>query len=62
MLLQLKILEVGGGSGANFKFFNVPAVVDIVGKACCLHRLPELEFSNKMEIPEVEFKNVLNNV
>jgi hypothetical protein len=31
-LFQLKILEVGGGSGANFKYFKVPAIVDIVGK------------------------------
>lgn len=27
---KLKILEIGGGSGANFKYFKVPAVVDIV--------------------------------
>ena len=28
----MKILEVGGASGANFKYFTVPAEIDIVGK------------------------------
>ena len=34
LFFQLRILEVGGGSGANFKYFKVPAIVDIVGKSC----------------------------
>jgi len=27
---KIKLLEIGGGSGANFQFFNIPAIVDTV--------------------------------
>ena len=28
----MRILEIGGGTGANFKYYEVPAVLDVVGR------------------------------
>lgn len=47
---KLRILEIGGGTGANFKYYEVPAVLDVVE--------PNPNFESYFDANAAKFKNL----